>query len=224
MKRVLILVEGPTEERFVKELLQPHLWNFGVHLEPKIVTTKRTKDGTQFKGGNAFSKVEGDLRRLLGDKNAALVTTMLDYYGLPDDFPGKQVLKGPTAAGKAQKIERALEKHLDAGKRFVGFLMLHEFEAILFVGPTELAKAMNSEPQAAAIQKVRDSFKTVEEINDDPETAPSKRVLKMFPDYRKRLFGPIIAKRIGLATIRQACPHFNEWLTKLESIGAPSAF
>lgn len=223
MKRILILVEGPTEERFVKELLQPHFWNLGVHLEPKIVTTKRTQDGTQFKGGNAFSKVEGDLRRLLGDKNAALVTTMLDYYGLPDDFPGRQGLKGPTAADKARDLERALEAHLDAGKRLVGFLMLHEFEAILFVGPTELAKAMNAESQTAEIKKVRDAFRTVEEINDRPETAPSKRVLKLFPSYRKRLFGPMIAKRIGLDAIRQACPHFNEWLTKLESIGKPSA-
>ncbi len=29
MKRVLVLVEGQTEERFVKDVLAPHLWARG---------------------------------------------------------------------------------------------------------------------------------------------------------------------------------------------------
>jgi len=73
---VLILVEGQTEERFVKALLQPHLWTMGVHPEPKIVTTKRVKSGADFKGGiRNFGKVEYDIQLLLGDRAAALVTT-----------------------------------------------------------------------------------------------------------------------------------------------------
>ena len=91
MDRVLILVEGQTEERFIKSILQPHLSAFGVHVEPKIVTTKRVKSGPDFKGGiTNFGKVENDIRLLLGDTNAALITTMLDYYGLPSDFPGQR--------------------------------------------------------------------------------------------------------------------------------------
>jgi len=53
MHRVLILAEGQTEERFVKDILQPHLWPFGVDPQPKIATTKRIKDGIDFKGGVA---------------------------------------------------------------------------------------------------------------------------------------------------------------------------
>ncbi|HJU04980.1 MAG TPA: hypothetical protein VJ692_07475, partial [Nitrospiraceae bacterium] len=40
------------------------------------------KRGPHFKGGiTDFRKVEDDLRRLLGDTDAALITTMIDYYG-----------------------------------------------------------------------------------------------------------------------------------------------
>ncbi len=100
MRKVLILVEGQTEERFVKDVLQPYLWDGGVHPEPKIVTTKRVKRGAHFKGGiTNFKKVEDDLRRFLGDTDAALVTTMFDYYGLPDDFPGKLTLPRPKLTG-----------------------------------------------------------------------------------------------------------------------------
>ena len=35
--------------------------------------------------------------RSLGDSSAACVTTMLDYYGLPKDFPGKAGLSGKSA-------------------------------------------------------------------------------------------------------------------------------
>jgi hypothetical protein len=221
MKRVLILTEGPTEERFVKELLQPHLWNFGVHPEPKIVTTKRTKDGTQFKGGNAFSKVEGDLRRLLGDSAAALVSTMLDYYGLPEDFPGMRGLRGKNSLEKARTLEQALERHFNEGARFRAFLLLHEFEALLFAKPAVLAQVMNQPRRAADVQQIRDSFPSAEDINDNPATAPSKRVLDLFKGYQKRLHGPMVTSRIGLDTLRSECRHFAEWLTVLESVGTP---
>ena len=68
VRKVLILVEGQTEERFVKDVLQPHLWSREIHPEPKIVTTKVVKVGPQFKGGvSTFRKIETDILRLLGD-------------------------------------------------------------------------------------------------------------------------------------------------------------
>jgi hypothetical protein len=54
-----------------------------------------------------------------------------------------------------------------------------------------------------------------EEIDDKSETSPSRRIARLFPAYRKGgsliAHAPIIAKRIGLDAIRQACPHFNAW-------------
>lgn len=59
-----------------------------------------------------------------------------------------------------------------------------------------------------------------EDINDNSETAPSKRIKKEIPRYRKRRFGYIVAKTIGISKIREECPRFNEWLKQLETLGS----
>lgn len=220
MRKVLILVEGQTEERFVKDVLQPHLWSAGVHLEPKLATTKRVKRGLDFKGGiTDFTKVENDLRRLLGDTNAVLITTMIDYYGLPDDFPGKLTLQGRNSWERARELEAALEGHFNAGTRFLAYFMIHEFEALLFSDPGVLAEVMNLSATRTHLEGIRNGFPTPEDINDDPLTTPSARVLNLFPGYRKRLHGPLTTGRIGLDTMRRECAHFNQWVSRLESLG-----
>ena len=57
-----------------------------------------------------------------------------------------------------------------------------------------------------------------EDINDDPHSAPSKRILTVWPDYQKTFHGPLIACDIGLDVIRAACPHFSAWLRRLEAL------
>lgn len=57
-----------------------------------------------------------------------------------------------------------------------------------------------------------------ENINDNPETAPSKRLLSLYPSYSKTINGSVIFNKIPLSHIRNKCPHFNEWVTKLESL------
>ena len=51
-KRVLILVEGQTEERFVKDVLGPAFWAKELFFHPTLLVTKRVKDGPNFKGGS----------------------------------------------------------------------------------------------------------------------------------------------------------------------------
>ena len=158
MKRVLILVEGQTEERFVKDVLQPHLLPFNIAPQPKLITTKRVKTGKHFKGGvTEFKKVEDDLRRLLGDTGAVLVTTMLDFYGFPKDFSGWQQVVAKVPYQRVQQLEQALDAHID-NRRFRPYLMLHEYEAMLFAGPEKTAKALNNDPLAVGrigLQEVR---------------------------------------------------------------------
>lgn len=67
---------------------------------------------------------------------------------------------------------------------------------------------------------MRDKFPTPEDINDDPVTAPSKRVLAAYPQYRKVLHGTMAAQAVGLENMRRACPHFRDWLERLEATGA----
>ena len=218
MKRVLILVEGQTEERFVKDVLSPRLWRRNVDPVPKIAITKRIKSGSDFKGGiTDYGKVTRDLYRLLGDTGIEAVTTMIDYYGLPSGFPGLTTRPQGDFLERAKHVEEEWKKDV-AHPRFHPFLMIHEFEAILFSKPEELSRALNMPEARQELLYIRDSFQTPEEINDNPTTAPSKRIARILPGYQKVLHGPQIASRIGLTLIRKECPHFDEWLSWLEAL------
>lgn len=218
MKRVLVLVEGQTEERFVKDVLRPHLWPLEIDMIPKVVTTKKVKRGPDFKGGiTDYQKVANDLHRLLHDTGVVSVTTFLDYYGLPSDFPGIGSRPPGSAHDRARHVETEW-RHRINDFRFHPYLMIHEFEALLFAKPEELCRVLNKSDMLPELEKIRNRFPTPEDINDNPKTAPSKRIAGLFPEYQKTLHGPLITQEIGLKTIRRECRHFHEWLTWLERL------
>src|SRR5260370_18972772 len=101
--------------------------------------------------------------------------------------------------------------------RFTAYLSLHEFEALLFSDPAKIAEALELGARPGTkLARIRNSFPTPEHIDDDPNTAPSKRLLDVYPSYVKTVDGIRILNDIGLETVRQECPHFNDWLTLLE--------
>ena len=116
-----------------------------------------------------------------------------------------------------RQLEIALEEHFNDG-RFCAYLMLHEFEAMLFSMPEKIAETMYEPKKLQELSKIRNQFAGPEEIDDGSKTAPSKRLKALFPGYQKPLHGPIVIGRIGLETVRAECPHFNEWLTTLERL------
>ena len=218
MKRVLVLAEGQTEERFIKDVLNEFFLPRGVTLIPKVVTTKRVKCGPDFKGGiTDYQKVENDLRRLLGDTGAACVTTFIDYYGLPKDFPGMSTRQSGSPQVRARHVEMEWE-HLISHPKFHAYLMIHEFEALLFAKPEEICRAFHRPEMLQDLEEIRASFQTPEDINDDPQTAPSKRIIEVLPGYQKTVHGPMLTKRTGLDILRRECHHFGDWLGWLEGL------
>ncbi len=221
-KRVLILVEGQTEERFVKDVLGPFFWDKGLFFQATILVTKRVKAGPNFKGGvTGFAKFRNDTQRLLNSAGEALVTTMLDYYRLPTDFPGmnSRPVNG-TPLQRVQHVEAAIAQSFSTPPNFVPFLALHEFEAWLFASPTELPRMMTDNRKQPQFAAIRAGVATPEEINERPQYAPSKQIEALFPAYKKTLHGPTTAARIGLDRIRAECPHFHGWMTRLEAFAA----
>lgn len=81
----------------------------------------------------------------------------------------------------------------------------------------------NADSGIAALGKIVDDVQSPEEINDGQHTAPSKRIIGQFPEYEdeKVMVGPQMAKAIGLEHIRSRCPHFGEWLRRLEKLAGP---
>ncbi len=221
MRPILALVEGQTEETFVREVLRQHLESFDLYVTPVVVATKRVKSGLKFKGGvSRYSRLRTDLRNLLGDRSAVAITTMFDYYGLPADFPGHDAL--PPTSSPYDRVEH-LEKSFLADvrdPRFIPYLSLHEFEALLLTSPAEVAAAVSRPEAARAVTDMTAPYDSPEEVNDGPETHPAARLMRLAPSYKKTLHGPMIAKRTGLEEIRRRCPHFAGWLTRLEGLAS----
>jgi hypothetical protein len=224
MSRIHILVEGQTEETFIRDVVAPHLLAYGVYTHYTILKTKRVLDGPDFAGGvgnkaNSYRRFKDDITRLLYDSNIVAVTTFVDFYGLPPDFPGRANLPPGSPYIRVAHVEREIAKDIDNPK-FIPYLALHEFESLLFTDPEIMAEMFPEKNSLQALQAIKNQFSSPEEINDSPQTAPSKRISKIFDrTYQKTLHGPLITSIIGLEKIRQECPHFDKWLTALEILG-----
>jgi len=224
MKQGLVLVEGQTEERFVTECLGPHLLVRQLALVPTIVKTKRVVGGSSFKGGvTSYRQVQRDLGFLLHDSGASVITTLLDYYALPSDFPGMADRPAASAAQRVAHVEAAWAATV-GDRRFVPNLALHEFEAWVYADPSRLEPWMfDDDPTViAAIAAVTASHPTPEDIDEGPLTAPSKRLRRAFTAYQKPLHGSLAVSMIGLERVRAVCPHFASWLDRLEAFAAAS--
>jgi hypothetical protein len=148
---------------------------------------------------------------------------MFDYFRLPDDFPGFPITGNYQPVQKAEIIEHAFKEDIvqTLGKasipdRFIPYIQIHEFEALLFSNPHALAKGIYRDDLAPEFEAIRNAFPSPEDINDHPNTAPSKRLINLYKDYNKITNGILAANEIGLPTMRKECKHFDQWLKQLE--------
>jgi len=227
MIRLHITAEGQTEERFVNSLLVPHLSRYDVFPDVRCVLTSKDNRGNhEYRGGfrrhSAYATVKRDIMAWIKEDNnpECRFTTMFDLYALPDDFPGKDAAKhGTDPYKKARVIEEAFSNDIRT-KRFIPYIQIHEFEALILSEPQKLA--IEYFEHDAAIARLTSVLNNVngnpERIDDHPETAPSKQIIREIPDYDKANAGIIVAKEIGLGKMRKHCPHFNDWITKLEGL------
>ena len=182
MIRLAISVEGKTEEEFVKVVLAEHLRAKGVEPQPFLIGT----------GGNVtVNRLTSDMAKLYWSFDA--VTSLVDFYGFRD---------------KADRSVERLERHLlkevrdrihrrrewDETKVFP-YVQRHEFEGLLFSDVNAFPSVMDvPEESVLRLRRIRSQFSTPEDINDEAETAPSKRIARTILMYRKALHGPLIAK------------------------------
>jgi len=209
--RLYILCEGSTEERFVKEILAPYLINCNIFATP-----------INLGGVSRYSKIRTELEILSKSDPTAFVTSMLDYYKLPSDTPGKSTTGDIYKI--ANEIEIAVNANLGEQRNLLVNLIIHEFEGLLFSD----VSAFNGEAKAndkalLELAQIKNEFPTPEHINDSEMTAPSKRIKKILPEYSKTLNGIPIAKRIGIDKIAEECQHFKAWLKNIQALGQEGA-
>ncbi len=221
MNRVIAVVEGVTEQTFIKTVLAPQLALQGVLITARLVGKPGHKGGV-----GEFDRARRDIVAVLRQETAVFCTTMFDYYGMPYSWPQRSLASSVPFEKKAALVEEAIlqavaqamgkDFHLS---RFIPYVQMHEFEALLFSDPDILAQAMHLSHKVTELHKIEADFDSPEMINDHFETAPSKRLEKLFPSYNKVIDGTLAAQRISLSSMRQKCLHFAAWLTKLEELG-----
>lgn len=230
MIRLLIHVEGETEETFVNEVLRGHLVAGGYSsVSARLLGNARQRNR---RGGiSAWESARRDiLNHLRGDPDC-VASTMVDYYAMPQSgqraWPGRAAASSAALLGRAEAVESALMAdvgdQMGSGfdsRRFVPHVTMHEFEALLFSDCQAFGRAVGRVDLVPALEAIRGAFATPEEIDDSPVTAPSKRIETLFDGYQKPLHGNLAALEVGLNSMRAECPHFHRWLERLESVPA----
>ena len=196
-------------------VLSEVLWLSNVHPTPILLGHKG--------GRPSYARVKRDVMLLLKQDRSAYCSTMVDLYGLGPGFPGHPPPDHLSSLAKVQHIERAIKADiceevpgLRPDIRFLPYLQLHEYEAVLFSDPAAFAAGINCPNLERQFQNIRNDFDSPEDINDDPETAPSKRVLAACPSYRKVIEGTQAAAAVGIPAMREHCPHFRAWIESIE--------
>ena len=218
---VVALVEGPTERIFVEKLLAPWLGQKNIFLTPIILS----KPGE--KGGDVkFARAQRDIGLHLKQRRDTYLTLFIDYYGIKNDWPGyAEAKKQRDHRQKAEIMNTATREKVTAlfadqkaARRFIPYVAMFEFEALLFSSPAILARHLGVREKE--VQSILDECGEPEKINDSPASAPSKRLEALANRFGKTTTGIAVATEIGIANIRAQCPLFNAWLGALEQLGS----
>ena len=205
MIRLAISVEGQTEEAFVKRVLAPHLGSCDVYIYPILVGSRG--------GGVSLKRIASDMVLLY--RSFDYVTSLVDFYR----FSGKG---SRTVAELEDSIATTIGERVHTNwdaSRIIPYVQKHEFEALFFSDVQSFSILVGVTLKTIErLQEISDGFDTPEEIDDGPETAPSERIKALIPGYGKVADGSDLAEKTGLAAIREACPRFNLWLKRLESV------
>ncbi|GHJ46073.1 hypothetical protein Cs7R123_34150 [Catellatospora sp. TT07R-123] len=218
MRRVHVLIEGQTEELVLRDLLLPYLEGLQIQASYNILITRRQGSAPAGRGGvSSWNRIEPMLRHLLRDPTLDRVTTIFDYYAFPSDAPG---MRERARQRDPYSAVRYVETELAAAigdRRFVPFLVLHEIEAWVLS-----SMRAHAEPLAlrVAIQNMVDQAGGPELVNGSQQTAPSKRLERLFERHLRRKYlkttdGPASLRGHSVEALRADCPHFDQWLTTL---------
>ena len=210
MIRLAVSVEGRTEEEFVKTMLAGHLRGHGVESTPILIGRARGGSG----GGNvSVERLVPEMRDLYWSFDA--VTSLVDFYG----FRGREDRE--TADELEKRLGEALHQEVVREwdpRRVIPYIQLYEFESLLFSDVDAFAVFDVSNEVVRRLWLIRSEFPNPEDINDNWDTVPSRRIKRAMPEYSKVVHGPLIAGETGLDAIRRECRRFNAWIERLETL------
>lgn len=105
MREVIVFAEGPTEERFIKQVVAPALNGLQIYLKPQLLKTSQSGRG----GALSIDRFLLNARNTLRQKPDTVLSSFIDLYGLDTDFPGFEESKKLTDVHqRVARLEQAL--------------------------------------------------------------------------------------------------------------------
>lgn len=211
MKRIYIIVEGQTEKEFVQEIIAPYLQTYHIYsVTPILIHTSKIGRG----GFVNYAHLKNDILKLLhSSQKDILVTMLVDFFRCPE-LPHKEQWEAITDHKKqVEKMEYCIQEDIH-DERFIPYIQLHEFEALLFASNAGFEEYF-TESQQKETNAIVQHFENPEDINSTPEGAPSKRILAIRDNYDKVIQGNLIALHVGIEKMLEKCPRFNKWVERL---------
>ncbi len=230
MKIIHVLCEGQTEQGFVENVLKPYLIENGVTAVKSVLVLTSRKENARG-GVVSFQKVVNDISIMMksnddNDSERHIFTTMFDLYALPGNFPGyEDAQRISDKYARVAAIEKAFAEYIGLN-RFIPYIQLHEFEALVLCGLDFLKELYKGcDKQIELLKSDLNKIDNPELVNDKPQTAPSKRIIKAIEGGKKKLYnydkpksGRFVTQNIGIDELRVRCRHFDEWVGKLLSV------
>jgi hypothetical protein len=223
MKHLYFIVEGETEQQFINRIVIPYLHQNGLktHIQSLMVTMSG--------GGHGFNSIEhfrNTIKPILNYNNQPIITTMIDYYGINSE----KKLSGFTMCNERNLIddkiaclENALNEQVQSIQPypfFIPYIQKHEMETLLFANP-EVGFELESDAIKNAILEVCKAFPNIEDINNSYQTAPSKRLYKLYKEnnssYQKAADAVDICELTGIEIMIAKSPRFRNWIDNLIS-------
>jgi len=211
MKRLYVVVEGQTESEFIKSVVSPYLLQFSIYITPIVIHTSRSQRG----GMTSYNHLRNEVSRLLkSGKDDFVVTTFIDFYRIPE-VPGKEKWESITIDNDRVRVMRKCIDEEIGDRRFFSYIQLYEFEALFFANDNGFAKYF-TDKQISETADIIAKYPNPEDINGGMETSPSKRILKIFPNYDKVVFGNVLALEVGIDAMLDKCQGFREWIEEIK--------
>ncbi len=218
IKRIHIICEGETEQEFCSTILSKHFQKKNIFIYAPII--KKSMGGIV-----KWEELKRQIEVTLKNDKTAYVTTLIDYYGLykKHKFPNwDEAINEADKYKRMEILENGMHNDVEATLRyrFFPYIQLHEFEGLLFNKEEIFYQVIPKEElvDTDELRKTFQDFANPEMINDNSETAPSKRLSRIIKGYNKIVYGIILAEEIGLNNIMKKTRRFAEWINKMENI------
>ncbi|WBU87958.1 DUF4276 family protein [Cellulophaga omnivescoria] len=208
MKRLVFIVEGDTEVIFINDVVIPYLYNLDFK-NPMNAQTIITNRKQHKKGGVVnYEYLKNDINRVLAQGNV-IITTFIDFFRLPTNFPNFTI-----DSKLINTIEEGISIDFDNNENIIPYIQRHELEALMFAKKDGFELVIDEDDKLLLIENIIEEYPNPEDINSNPENAPSKRLERIFK-YDKVADSELIFGMLDIQSIIDKCPRFNNWMQNI---------